>query len=626
MPVSSGPVASITWGTALPNTHVTVYFVPSGDTLGGYTSEGISAYEIAQFEALFDVVSDITNVTFEIVSDPDAVFRILVDDDEVLGEFDGMMGPPGEANAGEGIFNREGVIRAPGGALDQGGYDFMVFTHEFMHAMGLSHPHDDGGGSPIMNGVDDAFDDYGDHDLNQGTYTVMTYNNGYFTGTQGSRPDPDHLYGYEAGPMALDIAVLQSLYGANMTTATGDNVYLLPDANVAGTKWVAIWDADEIQYDGGRDAVIDLRPATLLYEPGGGGWVSSADGIAGGYTIANGVTVEAATGGSGDDVLTGNDAGNLLSGRAGADWIRGNGGDDTVLGGAGNDTLFGGAGADEISGGSGDDLFLHDLRADAFGDAVDGGDGSDDHDVLDLRGHGPFRITKLKDDPQDAGAQRGTVEFLDGSGDVEGTLDFSGIETIQLCFASGVGLLTPSGEKPVEEIAAGDRVVTRDNGTQTVRWVGRDVVSADAMRADPGLRPIRIRAGALGPGVPVRDMVVSANHRILLAGSRPELLFSESEVLVAAKHLVGQPGIERILPKGGGALIHVLFDRHEIVLGDGCWSESFLPGPWSIAGMGAAARGEIFGMFPELASRPGEELFHAARRDLRRAEAGLVLA
>ncbi|GGE16621.1 hypothetical protein GCM10011360_01710 [Primorskyibacter flagellatus] len=104
MPVSSGPVASITWGTALPDPHVTVYFVPSGDTLGGYSSEGISAYEIAQFEALFDVVSAVTNVTFEIVADPDAVFRILVDDDEVLGEFDGMMGrrekrTPGRASS-----------------------------------------------------------------------------------------------------------------------------------------------------------------------------------------------------------------------------------------------------------------------------------------------------------------------------------------------------------------------------------------------------------------------------------------------------------------------------------------------------------------------------------------------
>ncbi|GGE16625.1 hypothetical protein GCM10011360_01720 [Primorskyibacter flagellatus] len=427
------------------------------------------------------------------------------------------------------------MIRAPGGALDQGGYDFMVFTHEFMHAMGLSHPHDDGGGSPIMNGVDDAFDDYGDHDLNQGTYTVMTYNNGFFTGTPGSGPDPDHLYGYEAGPMALDIAVLQSLYGANMTTATGDNVYLLPDANVAGTKWVAIWDsggADEIRYDGGRDAVIDLRSATLLYEPGGGGWVSSADGIAGGYTIANGVVVEAATGGSGDDILTGNDAGNVLSGRGGADWIRGNGGEDTVLGGAGNDTLFGGAGADEVSGGSGDDLFLHDLRTDAFGDEVRGGDGADDHDVLDLRGHGPFRITRLKDDPQDEGAQRGTVEFLDGAGDVEGTLDFSGIETIQLCFAPGIALLTPSGEKPVEEIAAGDRVVTRDNGTQTVRWLGRDVVSAHAMRAGA-------RHGGIGQPP---DPAVGQPARTAVFGKRGSGRGQAS----------GRPARDRADPAGGG--------------------------------------------------------------------------
>ena len=94
--------------------------------------------------------------------------------------------------------------------------------------------------------------------------------------------------------MAFDISILQSLYGANMTTATGDNIYMLPDQNQVGTMWTSIWDAggtDELQYQGARDIVIDLRAATLLYEVGGGGWVSSASGIGGGYTIANGVRI-----------------------------------------------------------------------------------------------------------------------------------------------------------------------------------------------------------------------------------------------------------------------------------------------------------------------------------------------
>ncbi len=69
----------------------------------------------------------------------------------------------------------------------------MVLAHEPMHALGLAHPHDTGGTSSIMNGVVKS-GDYGDFNLNQGVFTVMTYNNGYFTGTPGSAPDDSRIY------------------------------------------------------------------------------------------------------------------------------------------------------------------------------------------------------------------------------------------------------------------------------------------------------------------------------------------------------------------------------------------------------------------------------------------------
>ncbi len=120
--------------------------------------------------------------------------------------------------------------------------------------------------------------------------------------------------------MALDIAVIQAKYGANLDFATGDDVYRLPEANRPGTFFSCIWDAggdDRIVFGGARDCTIDLRAATLLGEEGGGGWVSHARGIYGGFTIANGVVIEGASGGGGDDTLRGNAAGNRLSGGAG---------------------------------------------------------------------------------------------------------------------------------------------------------------------------------------------------------------------------------------------------------------------------------------------------------------------
>ncbi len=126
---------------------------------------------------------------------------------------------------------------------------------------------------------------------------------------------------------------------------------MLVDVNAAGTRYSSIWDAggvDQIVYEGARDANIDLRPATLQYEQGGGGWVSYAFGIHGGFTIANGVTVENARSGSGNDALIGNDAANRLESGAGTDVLSGNGGNDVLIGGAGRDTLTGGAGADSF--------------------------------------------------------------------------------------------------------------------------------------------------------------------------------------------------------------------------------------------------------------------------------------
>jgi serralysin len=143
--------------------------------------------------------------------------------------------------------------------------------------------------------------------------------------------------------------VIQDKYGVNEEWATGNDSYLIKDFNGPGNFHASIWDGggtDEIRYNGARDAVIDLRPATLRYEEGGGGRVSYADGIFGGFTIANSVTIENAFGGSGNDRLEGNDAANLLHGGAGNDLLDGGAGDDRLVGGRGSDTLIGGAGAD----------------------------------------------------------------------------------------------------------------------------------------------------------------------------------------------------------------------------------------------------------------------------------------
>jgi serralysin len=337
------PLASLDWGgQKIEDNEVTVYFTPAGVQEGRYVSEGFNAYEMARFQAAFERIEAVANVTFVVTDDPNADFRVVLDTDQVDGEFLGFFNPPGTKNAGRGVFDGAQWDREAGGDLEDGGYAFVTITHELLHGLGMSHPHDNGGRSEVMWQVSASEDDYGAFDLNQGIFTTMSYNTGYFTGGRGTRGDRDDLYGYESGPMALDIAVLQDKYGANTATNTGDDTYVLPRGRDVGSFWQTIWDAggeDTIAARGTRDAVIDLRAATLGYEQGGGGFLSASARTPGGFTIAAGAVIEEAQGARGDDMLTGNVADNRLIGRAGDDVLSGDAGDDRLTGGSGADTF-----------------------------------------------------------------------------------------------------------------------------------------------------------------------------------------------------------------------------------------------------------------------------------------------
>lgn len=397
---SYNPLDGIDWGTKVAGDNtIEVYFAPKGTVVDGYyTSEGMNAYEIEQFTRAFKTFESIANLHFvRVYSKAAADFVLGLDADREMGKDDlGYMNPPGTSHEGHAMFNGRAWDRTPGGDLEKGGYSYVTIVHELLHGLGFAHPHDKGGSSSRFPGVTSAFGDYGPAWLNQGVFTIMTYNSGFQKGPVGTSAEKrgfEH-FGYEAGPMALDIALLQEKYGANMSYHSGNNTYHLPDANRIGTFYVSIWDTggnDKIDYAGSRDSTIDLRPATLGYERGGGGYISGAKGIAGGFTIAAGVVIENAKSAGGNDTLIGNGANNRLVAGAGSDKVRGAAGDDEIRGGRGADHLFGGngddhvlagAGADKMKGGSGNDHLVGNAGADTiFGgggnDRIQGGGGND---------------------------------------------------------------------------------------------------------------------------------------------------------------------------------------------------------------------------------------------------------
>lgn len=192
------------------------------------------------------------------------------------------------------------------------------------------------------------------------------------------------------------------------------------------------------------------------------------------------------------------------------------------------------------------------------------------------------------------------------------------------CFTPGTAIATPQGEKLVEDLKVGDRVITRDNGIQEIRWIGAKRVSGLELAKDPHLKPVLVRKGALGNDLPERDMLVSPNHRLLVNNDKTALYFEDREVLAAAKHMVGAEGIHEV-DVMGTTYIHFMFDHHEVVLSNGSWTESFQPGDMSLKGMGKAQRNEIFDLFPELASDKGAEAYQSARRSLKKHEADLLI-
>jgi serralysin len=216
--------------------------------------------------------------------------------------------------------------------------------HEIGHALGLSHsgPYNIGDSSSYAAYARDAifFED-------SEQYSVMSYFDANTTHAFLGSAKP-------VTPMLYDIAAIQRIYGANMNTRTGDNIYGF-NAN-AGQAFSITGVDDQVNFSiwdaGGRD-VLDFSGYNQTQ------WInlneeafSSVGGLRNNISIARNVTIEDAYGGSGADSMLGSTAANLLRGNAGADTVDGATGNDTLEGGAGNDVYLGVTADDRITEGA----------------------------------------------------------------------------------------------------------------------------------------------------------------------------------------------------------------------------------------------------------------------------------
>ncbi|MGM3309609.1 M10 family metallopeptidase [Anabaena sp. WFMT] len=251
--------------------------------------------------------------------------------------------------------NNTGIIRAD---IDLGSeYDFAsgsysygaILLHEIGHAIGLKHPHHNG-----RNG----FNVIANQNIDTTLFSVMSYRS--YVG----QPEP-LVYRqsfFPTTPMLNDIAAIQYIYGANWNTRNGNTTY----------RWNSGQQILETIWDGGGIDTIDWsnQSSNASINLNAGAWSQ----LGSGYTItrtdettfvenrtlaiAFGVTIENATGGTGNDIINGNQVSNVLQGGNGNDFIGAWSGNDQLYGGAGNDSLYGDSGIDTLDGGNGDDLLF----------------------------------------------------------------------------------------------------------------------------------------------------------------------------------------------------------------------------------------------------------------------------
>ena len=171
-----------------------VYFAPAGENFGEPADDGVTPMTTYGWTSSDDGVmralreyTPITGINYVITTDVDqATFRLLTTINQDIWRALLSAGPGYGTQQGIGVFNLiSGGFGTNPDSLLPGGFSYEVILHEFGHAHGIAHPHDTGGGSEVMLGVTGRAGSLGVYDLNQGVYTVMSYNDGWETHPDG---------------------------------------------------------------------------------------------------------------------------------------------------------------------------------------------------------------------------------------------------------------------------------------------------------------------------------------------------------------------------------------------------------------------------------------------------------
>ena len=192
-----------------------------------------------------------------------------------------------------------------------------------------------------------------------------------------------------------------------------------------------------------------------------------------------------------------------------------------------------------------------------------------------------------------------------------------------ICFTPGTAIRTPDGVRLIEDLREGDMVQTKDDGAQKIQWIGSRWMSGARLFAMPHLRPVRLKAGVFGDGIPDGDLIVSPQHRILLKGAAAQDLFNTPEVLVAAKDLINGDTVTVDLKMRQVTYVHMLLENHQVLWANGIETESFHPASAALSVLDDEDRRRLLSNHPELEFDP-HTYGRFARRNLSESEAAIL--
>jgi Ca2+-binding RTX toxin-like protein len=271
-------------------------------------------------------------------------------------------------------------------------------------------------------------------------------------------------------------------------------------------------------------------------------------------------SIEGLIGSAKPDELYGDAGANKLVGGAGDDTLKGFAGNDTVVGGADNDTIVVAKGDNTVSwseGDGNDKIYLNavganlDLDLEGWeGGSIENGASSGTWNVAVTLGESN-RIQLVTFTRNDG--KEGSVEVYDW---------YLGTNSV-ICILPGTLITTPDGHRPIETLTPGD-IVTTPEGPRPIRWVGRSRYSMVFLRGKPMCLPVRIHAGALGEGLPARDLWVSPWHAVLFG-----------ETLVRAFDLINGHNITQDYQGEVASFYNIELDSPDIIFAEGTPVETY---------------------------------------------------